>query len=135
MSSAVATATLLPSPAPRRHEEANLGRAVNQYLLWSLPADAIHFAIPNGLMRSKKAAARAQGEGVRAGIPDLAVVHRGHAIFIELKAGRGTLSAAQRTMVRKLIYCGADVICARSLPDVEAALRDAGVPLRGTVAA
>src|SRR4029077_2386016 len=118
--SAVVTATLLPTPAPRRHEESDFQRSVHGYFQWALPADAIHFAIPNGLMRSKKAAARAIGEGVRAGIPDICIVYRGRAVFVELKTARGVMSPEQKAMTRKLIYCGADVICARSLPDLEA---------------
>jgi VRR-NUC domain len=135
MSSAVATATLLPSPARRRHEEADLQRSVHQYLSWALPPDAVHYAVPNGLMRSQKARARAQGEGVMAGVPDLAIVHRGRALFVELKSGRGVMSPAQREMARRLNYAGAAVCCCRSVPEVEAALREACVPLRATVAA
>ena len=131
----IATATLLPSPAPRQQHEARLQRAVDQFLSISLPDDALHFAIPNGLMRSKKAAARAKGEGVRAGIPDLCVIHRGRALFIELKAGAGRVSAAQRAMAMKLIYCGAEVMVCRSVEDVEAQLREACVHLRASVAA
>ena len=137
--SAVATATSLalglPSPARRRYAESETQRTVNQQLAWSLPDDAVHFAIPNGLMRSKKARARAQGEGVMAGIPDLCVVHRGRAIFIELKSRRGVMSPAQRSMLRKLEYCGCPVLLCRSAPEVEAGLRGLGVPLKATVAA
>ena len=129
------TATLLPSPAPRRHEEADLQRAVHQYLSWALPADAVHFAIPNGLMRSKKAAARAQGEGVRAGVPDILVIHQGKCCAIELKAARGVVSAAQRAMMAKLYYCGAEVVVCKGVPEVQAALQHLGVPLKALVAA
>jgi hypothetical protein len=133
--SAVVTASLLPDPPARRHGEADLQRSVNQFMRWMLPADAIHFAIPNGLMRSKKAAARAIGEGVRAGIPDLCVIHAGRPIFLELKTPKGALSAVQRQMHEKLTYAGAPVFVCRSLPEVEARLRECGVPLRGRVAA
>jgi hypothetical protein len=135
MSAAIATATLLPDPPARQYRESVLQRSVHQYLSWALPPDAVHFAIPNGLMRSQKARARAQGEGVAAGVPDLCVVHRGRALFVELKSRRGVMSPAQRSMTQKLIYCGAEVCCCRTLPEVEAALREACVPLRGSVAA
>jgi hypothetical protein len=125
----------LPEPAKRRYDESKTQRAVNQYLAWSLPPDAVHFAIPNGLMRSQKARARAQGEGVMAGVPDLCVVYRGRAYFIELKSRRGVMSPAQREMARRLNYAGAAVCCCRSVPEVEAALREACVPLRGSVSA
>jgi hypothetical protein len=65
----------------------------------------------------------------------LAVIRRGRAIFIELKAKRGVFSTAQRAMDRRLIYAGADVCLCRSVPEVEAALRQVGVPLRAVVAA
>jgi hypothetical protein len=135
VSAAVATASLLPEPPRRRHLEADLQRSVHQYLLWALPPDAVHYAVPNGLMRSQKARARAQGEGVVAGVPDIAIVHRGRALFVELKSRRGVISAAQRNMILRLTYAGAAVCCCRSVPEVEAALREACVPLRATVAA
>ena len=131
----IATGTLLPAPARRRYDESKTQRAVHQYLTWALPPDAVHFAIPNGLMRSKKAAARAQGEGVAAGIPDLCVVHSGRPIFIELKAARGVVSAAQRAMMGKLYYCGAEVVVCKGVPEVQAALQHLGVPLKALVAA
>jgi hypothetical protein len=135
MVTGIATASLLPERPARQYPESNLQRSVHQYLSWALPPDAVHFAVPNGLMRSQKARARAIGEGVMAGVPDLCIVHRGRAIFIELKAKRGVFSAAQRAMERRLIYAGADVCLCRSVPEVEASLREACVPLRAGVAA
>ena len=128
----VATATLLPDPPRRRHEEADLARSVHQYLRWALPPDALHFAIPNGLMRSRKAAQRAQGEGVLAGVPDLCVIYHGRAIFIELKTPRGRLSAAQRGLHAKLESCGALVWVCHAPEEVETVLRGSNVRLRAT---
>jgi hypothetical protein len=122
-------------PAPRQYPEAELQRAVHRYLLLALPHDALHFAIPNGLMRSRKAAARAKGEGVAAGVCDLCVIYRGCALFIELKAAAGRMSLAQRAMHKRLIHCGAEVMLCRSVDDVERSLRDAGMPLRASVSA
>jgi hypothetical protein len=131
----VVTASLLPERrAVRRHDEDTFQKQVCQYLRWSLPADALYFAIPNGSQRHSKAAARLVGQGVRAGIPDLCVVYRGRAIFIELKTARGVLSEAQRQMHRKLGYCGCTVLVSRSLEGVETSLRELGLPLRGSVA-
>jgi len=131
----VTTASLLPEPAPRQHLEADLQRSVHQFLRWALPADAVHFAVPNGLMRSKKAAARAQGEGVRAGISDMCIIWRGRPFFLELKTQHGRLSAVQRQMTQRLTAAGAEVLVCRSLPEVEDGLRQLGVPLTATVAA
>ena len=135
--SGVVTASLMPERrvARRRHLESDLQRAVHQFLSVALPANAVHFSIPNGLMRSKKAAAIAQGEGCRAGVPDLAVVANGRAIFIELKAPKGVFSAAQREIHRRLIYAGATVCWCRSVDDVQVSLLEAGVLLKAQVAA
>jgi hypothetical protein len=116
----------------RRHEEETLQRAVIAYLRLALPHDGVAYAVPNGGLRSKKVAARLNGTGLVAGIPDIAVVYRGRALFIELKTRTGVVSAAQRETMHKLIYAGADVMLCRSVPDVEAALRECGVPLSAT---
>jgi hypothetical protein len=101
-----------PSLLPSRRGYTAAARAQPEpCLLWSLPAD-LHFAIPNGLMRSKKAAARAQGEGVRAGVPDLCVIHRGRPIFIELKTAKGARNDGQHHVVDRdaeLLAGGLDV--------------------------
>lgn len=133
--SGIATASLLPEPARRRHDEETLHRAVWRYLQWALPADACAYHPANGGKRHPKAAARMAGLGVVPGVPDLAIVWRGQAIYIELKAGRGVLSDAQREMQRLLVYCGAQVITCRSLTCVEESLRELGIPLRASVAA
>ena len=131
--SAVVTATLLPSPARRRHIEDDLQRQVFQFLDWALPADGIAYAIPNGGKRHAREAARMKGLGVRAGMPDIGICFRGRALYVELKAPRGVVSEAQREMAKRLNYAGAAVMLCRSVPEVEAALREACVPLRGTV--
>lgn len=121
--------------AKRRHDEDDLQRAVMQFLAVALPADGVAYAVPNGGMRSAREAARMKGLGVRAGIPDIAIVCRGKAAFIELKAPRGVQSQTQRNMANKLIYCGAAVCLCRSVDDVERSLREACIPLRGRVSA
>jgi hypothetical protein len=125
----------VPEPAPRRHDEDSLQRDVCQFLAVALPTGATYFAVPNGGKRSKREAARMTGLGLRAGVPDLVVIHRGRALFVELKAKRGVMSAAQRDMLRLLGFCGCQVMLCRSVPEVEAALLAAGVPLRATVSA
>lgn len=133
MSTVVTSRSLLLEAKPRAHPEDDLQRGVVRFLKLALPGDAFYFHIPNGGPRHGKARAILTGMGLRAGVPDLCVIHRGHAHFIELKAPGGYPSAVQRQVMRRLIYCGADVCACRSVPDVEAALRSAGVPLRATV--
>jgi len=126
---------LLPEPTPRRHEEADFLHASMQYLDWALPPDAIACHSPGEGKRSRAAQITLRRSGYKAGWPDICIIYRGRALFVELKARRGVMSPAQKAMMRKLIYCGADVICVRTLPDLEAALREACVPLKGRVAA
>ena len=126
----IVTASLLPDRTRQRaHEEDDLQRAVVEYLRWALPADAEYYHIPNGGKRPLREARRLVGLGLRAGMPDLGFVWRGRALFIELKTRDGTASAAQLQMHRKLTYCGCPVAVCRSVPQVEAWLRDQGIPL------
>jgi hypothetical protein len=85
-------------------------------------------------MRSLKVAQRLKGLGVLAGFPDLAICWRGRLICIELKTDKGVVSVAQRETHRVLLYCGAEVMTCRSEVEVEAQLREMGVPLRASVA-
>jgi len=56
-------------------------------------------------------------------------------MFVELKTAKGIMSAAQREMARRLNYAGASVMLCRSVPELEAQLREACVPLKASVAA
>lgn len=137
MSGGIVTATLWGRDARtvRRHDEDDLQRDIVRFLTVALPADATFYAVPNGGKRHKREAARLVGLGVRAGVPDLAVVHRGRALFLELKAKAGYLSQRQREMHRELSYAGAAVCVVRSVAEAEAALLAAAVPLRASLAA
>ena len=129
-----ATATLEPEPPPRRREEAGLQHAVMQYLGWALPADAIAHHSPGEGKRTKRAQGELKRSGYQAGWPDVLVIHQGRCFFIELKAARGVVSAAQRAMMAKLYYCGCEVVTCRGVPEVQAALQHLGVPLKALVA-
>lgn len=119
-------------PPKRSHPEDDLQRDVCKYLDVALPPDATYFSIPNGGKRHRREAARMSGLGLRPGVPDLCVIFRGRSFFIELKAKRGVMSAGQKEMQRKLLYCGAAVCMCRSGPEVEAQLRECCIPLRAT---
>lgn len=129
----VVTSSLLPEKPARRQDEDALQRAVVQFLRVALPDDATFYAVPNGGRRHAKEAARMVGLGLRAGVPDLAIVYRSKAYFVELKRpGGGSLSEHQRQFHRKLLHCGCPVMLCRSVEEVEAQLREACVPLRAT---
>ncbi len=125
----------VPEPAPRQYPEDELQRACCEFLAVALPSDAMYFHCPNGGKRHAREAARLRAIGTKAGIPDLIVVHRGRVLFVELKAGRGVLSAAQKAMHRLLVYCGAEVMLVRSVAQLDVALRECGVHLRASVMA
>lgn len=80
-----------------RHPEDDLQRAVVQYLDVALPADAVAYAVPNGGKRSRTEAARLKGLGVRAGVPDLAIVWRAAAW-----KGRGMNERQRQDIIRGL---------------------------------
>jgi hypothetical protein len=67
------------------------------------------FAIPNGGYRRKTEAAIFKGQGVRAGVPDIFLLHEGRAYFLELKRDDGRLSANQVECLEELE--GAGAIC------------------------
>lgn len=68
--------------------------------------------------------------GGRSGIPDVCLIHEGRAYCLELKTAKGTLSTAQKACHADLAIAGVPVVVCRSLLDVEAALREFGIPLR-----
>jgi hypothetical protein len=117
-------------PTVRKHGEDDLQRDIFQFLRVALPPNAIAYHVANGGLRSKRQAARLVGLGVVAGIPDIGIIWSGTACFIELKAGRGVVSAAQRETMKKLHYCGASVAVCRSVDEVDTFLRQVGMPLR-----
>ena len=69
------------------------------------PELALLFAVPNGGRRDKVTGARLKAEGVKAGVPDvwLPVARCGfHGLVIELKAGDGRPSPAQKAWLKAL---------------------------------
>lgn len=132
--SGITTATLWGrEKVPRQQPEMLLQTAVAQYLAWALPPDAVAHHSPGEGKRSRRAQGELKRSGFTSGWPDLEIVWDGKVVFVELKAGRGALSAAQRATHRKLHYCGAPVCVCRSPEDVEFVLRAHGLPLRATV--
>lgn len=130
--SGVVTASLLPDPPRRRHEEDSLQATVMEYLDLALPPDAVAHHSPGEGKRTKAAQAKLRRSGYKAGWPDVEIVWKGRSFFVELKAQRGTLSAAQRQMIDRLHLCGAAVVLCRSLEGVENSLREMGLPLRAS---
>lgn len=130
---AITTASLVPDPPKRKADEAKLHKAVAVYLRFCLVEDAFWFHVPNGGKRHDTIAAQLAGMGVKAGIPDLCIIYRAKAHFIELKIDHTYLSAIQKQVHMQLNRAGARVAVCRSIPEVESALDAWGIPLRGEV--
>lgn len=122
--------------SPRRaHPEETLQLQVVKYLSLALGGNSEFFAVPNGGKRGFREAQRFKATGVKAGVPDLCVINDGRLIGIELKTGTTPLSPAQVAYHDRLRLARVPVSVCRSVEEVEAALRNAGVPLRATTEA
>lgn len=102
-----------------RHEEDSLQIACVQWfdlqyrwLSWAL------FHVPNGGSRNRIEAAKFKAMGVRAGVPDLILLHRSGAyayLALELKAGKNTQTANQKLYQSKMEADGGKYAVIRSL--------------------
>lgn len=111
--------TWKPTPPKRiKRPEQALQMQVMRWLDLCLPRDALAFAVPNTAKRGPVEGRMMKMTGTKAGIPDLCIVYRGRAHFIEMKALKGRLSPAQSDMCDRLVLCGAIVTIARSLDEV-----------------
>lgn len=109
--------------------------AIMAYLDKALPGSYRAFAIPNGGKRDRITGAIMKREGVRAGVPDIAIVRDGGLVaFLEVKTEKGRLSNAQ---VEFRDWCGANAVpyaLVRGVGDVQAALIDWNVPIKARAA-
>jgi hypothetical protein len=116
----------------RSEPEHVLHVAVRRYLDMALPLDAWFTTIPtagSSLVQGAKVKAR----GYRAGTPDIVIVWRGKAHWLELKAPKGTVDPLQRECHRALNRAGSPVGIARDLNDVQFWLEAWAIPLRAVV--
>lgn len=116
----------------RRQPEQGLHRAVADYLRMALPedGDVFWFHCPNGGMRNKAEAAMFKRMGVKAGVPDICIVHDAQFYGIELKDIDAPLSQAQKKTHRSLREAKAKLVTCRSVDDVQQALDRWNIPVR-----
>lgn len=110
--------------------EDQLQAQIVDYLSWALGDNAMFFAVPNGGSRHWLEAKNLKRRGATAGIPDLEILHRGRALFVELKTKSGALEDSQKFTIPRIERAGCPVAVCRSLDAVQAFLRNQGVPLR-----
>ena len=88
------------------------------------------FAIPNGARRTNGGRAANAVPGLTPGVPDLAIVGRGHIWFVEVKGPRGVVSDAQEEFLAWCVTTGTPYCIAKSVDDVRFALNHWNVPTR-----
>jgi hypothetical protein len=117
--------------APKPPSEYDFHRSVVHYLNRAVNAhDVIYFHPANGGYRFATEAARLKLMGVVAGMPDLGLIHNGRCCWLELKARKGRITAAQAYCHQRLMEAGSPVSVCKTLEDVEAALVRAGIPIK-----
>lgn len=130
---------LTPPRASRRwkpnREEDLLQCQAYDFLCRTLPRNAFAMHPANGGFRLPSEAKRLKGFGVLPGAADLLIVVEGKLYAIELKSAKGDVSPAQINFQAMCHRAGVPYAVARSLGEVEAALRRWNVPLAGRVAA
>lgn len=109
--------------------EANIQASIVSWVRWVAPHVLI-FAIPNGGLRTKSEAARLKWTGVLAGVPDLMVLDRGSAYFLEVKTKTGRLSPDQIEVFDRLTALGIPCAIVRGIEDVRNAFRAWGIATR-----
>jgi hypothetical protein len=107
-------------------EQAKLAKLLTEYLdpsctFWTSLENKPISRI-SGMLQKKR--------GVRSGLPDLLVLCRRKAIFVELKSRRGGASKVQKQIRAEMLPAGAKWWMARSARAALMALRRSGVPFR-----
>jgi hypothetical protein len=124
--------------------EHQLHRQVAAYLAAALRPPTAWTSIDAGAGKlTRFSATSAKARGVKAGWPDILVIHPQPIgcglgcilVGIELKIRKGRLSAEQLEVHSSLTMAGARVAVCRSVEDVEALLIRNGVPLRARLMA
>lgn len=112
--------------------EAQLHRQAAEYLAVALPPECVWTTFPAG-GGGRVRGAMLKAAGLRAGWPDIQVLHDGKLHCLELKSKAGVVSQEQRDCHRAITRSGGEVYICRSLDDVDLALQCAGIPLRAHV--
>lgn len=107
--------------------EQELQVQVFEFLRLALPPEAVAFAVPNGDRRMTTM------PGALSGVPDICIIYKQRAVFIELKTIKGAVRLNQRHVHDRLTLAGALVAVCRSIDDVQSFLQQI-IPLRARAA-
>lgn len=112
------------APGP---SESQIQRSVVRHLEIHARPGVVFYHPANGGKRSKVEAARFKAEGVRRGVPDIAIVANGRPLYLELKTAKGRLSPEQADMHCDLVAAGAEVAVAHGIDEAIAQLATWGL--------
>ena len=109
----------------RNRPEQQIQRAVVQYLgIMENLGELTFFHVPNGGRRTKAEGSIFKSLGVRPGVPDLVLLFPGgKCAFVEIKADKGRLSAAQKAFRNTAEAMGFPFLEARGVDEVERFVR------------
>lgn len=110
--------------------EHRLQMGVAEYLRAALPPEVWWSSIDMANAKDALTGAIRKARGAVAGIPDVLLCHAGKLIGIEIKTETGRLSPAQIVQHQRMRVAGAAIYVVRNSYDVEAVLREEGIPVR-----
>ena len=117
----------------RDNPEQRFHVAVASYLRLALPSDSWFTTIPAG-GGGRVRGAHLKVMGYRAGTPDILIVHRGKAHWLELKAEKGVVSREQKRCILALGDAGCpSVFVCRTLDHVQSALTYWGITAKARI--
>lgn len=114
-------------------KEADLHKAVVDFLALTLPKDATFTTFPaggGGYVRG----AMLKRAGLAPGWPDIQIIYDGKYHGIELKREGGRVSPSQKACHEQIEHAGASVAVCRSIDDINQSLLEWGIPRRVEVA-
>lgn len=88
-----------------KHEEDKIQSAIVTAIRYLYPKSIIAH-VPNGGKRNYKEAVRFKAQGVLAGFADLIFLHKGQAIFFEVKTEKGKQTEYQKEFEKKITEQG-----------------------------
>lgn len=101
----------------RRSEHSIQAHLIND-LQFKLRPEIVRYAIPNGGLRNVRVATMLKAEGLQPGMPDLGfAAEEGRTNWLEMKTDKGSLSAYQIGIRRKLEALGHQWRMARSVDE------------------
>lgn len=116
-----------PVRKKRATPEADLQALIMKEIGKRCGEDVFAFAVPNGGYRSAaEATNHLKRMGVVAGVPDIAVIVRGRAYFLEVKSDTGRVSSRQSFTFRRISKAGAPTYVVNCLEHALEALEEWG---------